>query len=330
MRAVFAADVGGTNARFAIVNLDGTRPRIVLREEAATRSTANFYKAVDAFLQKAEERGYRATTGGFSVAGPPSEKHGRRRIVMNNAHLTLAETDLERKTRLTHARVLNDFEAIAYALDTLPSKKVKVLRKGRPVPGAARAIIGPGTGLGHAILIPLAHGWKPMLSEAHHSDMALHGKDEYALGAFTNHEERRAVESPVWHEDLLSGRGLERLYRYIRLTRFKENALLPRKLDAAAISESRRRNPCSKAALDKFAELLARRCRNFALDTSARGGVYLCGGVVQKNPSLFGKPFLDEFSKHRHPQWQALLQRIPVSLVLDDDAGLLGAATVAR
>lgn len=330
MHAVFAADIGGTNIRFAIVLVERRQPRIVLREQIATRSAANLFKAVDAFLEKAEGKGYHATTGGFSVAGPLSEKRGRRCVVMNNAHLTIAEVTLERATRLTHARVLNDFEAIAYALDLLPAKSLKILRKGKSAPESPRALIGPGTGLGHAFLVPVPGGWKPMLSEAHHSDMALHGKDEYALGAFTNHEERRTVESPVCHEDLLSGRGLERLYRYIRLTRYKDNVLLPRKLDAAAISETVKRNPCSKAALQKFVELLARRCRNFALDTCARGGVYLCGGSVMRNPNLFGKAFLDEFSKHRHPQWRALLQKIPVTIILNDDAGLLGAALVAR
>lgn len=311
---ILAADIGGTNSRFALI--DG---RSIKKYEACkTKEITDLAKRIDTFL-----KGSKVRRGAIAVAGSLTMKNGRRRVVQNNGHLIVDERELERKSRLTQVKVLNDFKALALAVPLLKAKQIHTLKRGSGK--GIVVLVGPGTGLGQAIITER----ETLQSEGHHTDIPLYGMEEYTLAAFTNEEMGTQQGSPVWHEELLSGRGLERLYRFLRFTRFKKGRLPPR-LTAEEISATREKNACSAATFTLFERLLARRCRNFALETKALGGLYLAGGVVTKNLAAWSDAFVEEFTRHAHPQWRKMLERMPVRIITDERACLLGAATVLK
>ncbi|MBR9693202.1 hypothetical protein GOV07_04735 [Candidatus Woesearchaeota archaeon] len=241
---------------------------------------------------------------------------------MTNANLVVDEATIKRKTTLSTVKVVNDFEAVGLAVKSLPIKSKKVLRKGTPDNKGVRVIVGPGTGLGVSILVD----GKPIRSEGCQADFPIKSSDEYALLAYTREEEKWIDGTPVTYEDFLSGRGLERLYRFLRYTEFKARRDLQYRYSAKEISETRTTNPCSKLAFLWFERFLGRRCKNLALDAYTTGGIWLAGGIIAKNPDMVGKAFLMELGDHPLAQYRAILDKLPVTLVIDENAGLIGAA----
>ncbi len=326
MSLLFAADIGGTNCRFAIVSLKGRYPRIMMRADHKTKKI-DLYKKVDAFLGKAAAKGYHATRGGFSVAGPIQDGPHGRRASLTNAKLVVDEALLAARTELDAAIVMNDYEALPHATNALAPKSKKVLRRGKPAKGQ-RALVGPGTGLGVGIGVYDAQRqwYLPVRSEGCHSDFPLQTVEEFALAAFIREEMDWHADVRITNEDILSGRGLERIYRYLRIKRFLGKQHLPMSLSAAEIAASKTKNPCSKATFKEFERFLGRRCKNIVLDAFATGGLYLAGGVVMKNPEQFGKAFLAELGQHHVPAFKKLLESVPVTVITDEDVGLYGAA----
>jgi len=317
MAIVLAADVGGTNANFSIVNTDDYK--IIYKESVSTRDASDFSELVNGFLDRARASGHAPVRGCFAVAGPVETVNGRNLVRMTNAHLTIGESNLEKKTRLRTVSVINDFAAIGYSINVLPSKSMNKLRRGTPTEGV-RAVIGPGTGLGKCFLMPDGKGsHSPHASEGSHVPFAATNDEEYALASTV----AREVGGWPSEEHLVSGPGLERIYRYLQ-TRFSAE----QNLSAARISETAAQ-PCSAATLDIFRRLLARSCSGFALATLATGGIYIAGGIAAKNLQLFGPEFLADLDRHTEPKFAELVSRIPVYVITDYDCSLLGAAYAA-
>jgi glucokinase len=247
---------------------------------------------------------------------------------MSNARLVIDETTLRKRSGLRHALIINDFEALGHAIAILRKKDVKVLRaRHSKRTGETMAVVGPGSGLGKSILIYDAKLKRsvPLQSEGGHADLPLFTSMDIALAQFVRDEEHMSEDSPVSYEHVLSGPGLERLYRFLRYINTEEFRSFPARLTAPEISETRNWNACSAATLDLFVRLLARCCRNFVLETYAVGGLYVAGGIVAKNPDAFGR-FLEEFSRYPNPKYAKLLGAVPVTLIINPDVSLLGAA----
>ena len=138
---------------------------------------------------------------------------------------------------------------------------------------------------------------------------------------------RELGTATITYEDVLSGRGLERLYHYLHQTAFRHETL-PERLTAIEIAATRKENRCSEAAMELFVRLLGRCCRNFVLETKATGGLYVAGGIAARNSGSLGREFLDELSRHPHHLYRELLERVPVSVIIDTNAGLKGAAVL--
>lgn len=323
MALILAIDVGGTNLRAAAV--ETTKLRVAWRAQASTDEFSTFIDAARHFDAAATAAGFRTGAIAVSAAGPVESSASNRRVTMTNNRLRIDQAELTRKTRFTRALLLNDYEALVHAARRLPPRMTKRLRAGRGEPDGTILVVGPGTGLGSGIGATRDGQLVPLRSEGGASDFPLRTVEEYGLAAFITEEEGRAPGTPIDHEDLLSGRGLERLYRFLRTTEFLDKEVAPR-LAAEEISATKERNPCSHAAFRLFERLLARRCKNLALDAWSTGGLFLAGGVVMRNHELFGERFLEEFSAHVNPRFRRMLERVPVTLIVDDDAGLLGAA----
>ena len=309
---ILAADVGGTNTRLAVVELPSLR--ILKKEECPTREIEDFTSFCKGFLGTEKVDGI-----SVGAAGPVEGKKGKRAIRLINAPFAVQEAVLRKLAKRT--LLANDFTMLGHALGAKGQRRV--VRKGSPAPDAPCALLGPGTGLGACII--LGDGTVAPGEGNGHSDLGLRTPEDYAIAAFIRAEEGLYEDDPVWWEHLLSGAGLVRLHRYVCAARHPEARPLT---DPGEVANGN--DAASLEARTLFVRFLARKAREMVLNGEAFGGVFLAGGIVQRNPDIIGDAFLAELSRHPHPRYQEQLVRVPVTLILDQDAGLKGAALALK
>jgi len=321
--AVLAADIGGTTARFAIV----TEGRLLLHDEQPTHGLTSISLLAKRFLEKAKAQKLAPAAACVAVAGPVEERAGNTIIRMTNSPLVADQTALAAALSLP-VLLINDFEAVGHAATRL-TQGIVILRKGVSHPRASKVVVGAGTGLGKSILIYDEETalYRPVKSEGGHAEIPF--TEEEAGLVKTLLARYKDGRDRLVYGDVLSGLGLEHIYASFRSTQFR-NERLPSALSAQEIGESRVSNPCSAATFAFFTKIYARCCRNSVLETAAWGGCVIAGGIAAKNPDIFGKVFLDEFSRNPNPQFSAILRNVPIILITTTDAGLFGAAAAAE
>lgn len=242
------------------------------------------------------------------------------RVEMPHTDLTIDADRLEKETELEHVHIINDFDAIGYAINILEPEDYNTIQKGG-IEEEPIAIVGAGTGLGKNLLIYDEHidTYLPNASEGGHADLPI--TDEKELYLANQIKQKHGIESEVPYEQVLSGQGLENIYSFLH-SRFPEEE---NDLSAKEISHTREDNPCSRETFDKFIEFYARCCRNYALDTLPENGLYIVGGIAAKNPDEFNQRFVEEF-RNASPQFHQMLSEIPIRVVTNYDISLKGAA----
>jgi glucokinase len=309
MTTILAADIGGTNSRFARyeVNLEGRLEPV----ETRWTQTAEADSFAD-LLAKSSGAGFTLRPSDydiavFAVAGPVESGVFSRppNIAWTIDLNTLGDRFHFRKTVL-----VNDFLAQAYAALSHLSQNFQPVLSGRKDPRGVMGVIGAGTGLGHAALAPLGDGqWAPIASEGGHSSFPFQSAAETAYMQFLLEE---TGEPYVRSEVVVSGRGLSLLHRYLT-----GESLEPHEVAEHLHPES--------STLSWMAGFYARICRNYALQILALGGLVIAGGLAAKNPAIVRHPaFEAEF--RRSQTMEGLLDQIPVSLNTDEESGLWGAA----
>ena len=312
---ILAADIGGSQARLLLGECEGEGAgwRELRRETLPSREFAG----IDALLQHFLRPGERPQAACLALAGPV---HGQR-VRMTNLPWTIDAAALAGRFGLRRLRLINDFAAQACGLPLLGAADLRTLQAGSPLPGAARALLGAGTGLGMALLAETPAGEPVALpSEGGHADFAPRDPQQLALL-----EHLLPRHGRVSLELLLCGHGLERLYRFVAGL----PASAPRSVDAAAVTAAALAGDAqAAAAVDLFARLLASAAGNLALTGLARGGVYLSGGIA---PRIL--PFLQQASVIEafvdKPPMRELLEQVPLHVVSNEQLGLLGAAQTA-
>ncbi|HID48752.1 MAG TPA: glucokinase [Chromatiales bacterium] len=309
---VLVADVGGTTTRVRLCSLPDLRVRA--EQDYPSAEYPDLASLLRRFL--AGQAGIEVQAACLAVAGPVRD--GRAKIT--NLPWRVSESGLALELGMERVRLVNDFEAIGHALPHLPAADFHVLQAGQPEPRGNRLLLGAGTGLGTAVLARCGNDWQVLPGEGGHMDFAPRTAQQQALLAWLWQQQPR-----VSLEMLVSGPGLERIYRYLDGT---GETVMP---EAAMISrrglsgEDRR----AEEALALFVSLYAAAAANLALPALATGGVYLAGGIA---PRLVDK--LDDGSFVRTfrdtPAMADLLAAMPVKVVLNERAGLLGAARLAR
>ncbi len=312
------ADVGGTNARFAMVETPGGRMLPMLRLESGAE--ADFAVTVRRALE----------TGGFpaprsfllAVAGPV---HDRRAVLTNAATsrgaLVIDGPTLAEKLGLDQGFLLNDFEALCLALPFLGADGLMCLGPGEAVPGGAMAVVGPGTGLGVGALLRHGAVWLPVASEGGHVGLGPESVEDMKLWPYLG-------EALISGEDLLSGRGLTRLYRAV--AGMRSSVVLD---DAPAAITQRALGGQDRLAIETielFFRLLARFAGDTALVFGATGGIFIGGGIA---PRLRAWNWLTSgafaaATRHRG-RASGYLEDIPIYLITAPDAALQGLAAVA-
>ena len=309
-RRVLLADIGGTNARFAV--LDGAKLGPVAHVPAAGH--ALFADALGAYRDSA---GGRFDAAVLAVAGVVA---GERCALTNNPWVVDA-AELQTTFGLSHVRLINDFEAIGWALPHFPARELFRIGGGEPVADAPLAVLGPGTGLGVAAYLPQGGG-RVRNSEGGHATLAGNTPREVAVVAHM-----RGRFGHVSAERALSGPGIENLYQAIAAI----DAVAVPARDAAAISQAARAGECPvcRAALDMFCALLGDVAGNLALTFGARGGVYIAGGIAPRlAEELVRSAFRTRFEEKG--RMRTYVEPIPVSVVMHKDPAFVGLKALAQ
>src|SRR5216683_1667685 len=306
MSHTLLGDIGGSKSRFALSNSAGRPERILVVEND---TVADLEAAVARYL---DETGARPRAATLAVAGPIDGEE----VALTNRAWRFRRREFAKRFGFSQLRVLNDFEAIAWALPRLGAAQTRPL--GKPVAARAgvKVVLGPGTGLGVAALLPADGRWHVVASEGGHASFGPQAADE--IEVFTRLRQECGTVSA---EAVLSGPGLVRLAL----------ALDPRAAchEAETIAASAlAREPSAQAAARLFVRLLGRFAGGLALTFKALGGVYIAGGVASGLGPLLDEPqFRAAFEAH--PPYQGLLEAIPTLLITCEEPGLIGCAAVA-
>ncbi len=308
MTRILAADIGGTNSRFAAFEAapDGTLARLDGWSQP-TGGFASFRELLKAVRGSDFGRAHwGAQRAALAVAGPV---RGRTCLPPNIAW----DIDLDRDLAglgLCPAALLNDFTAQAWGCLAAAGSDLETVQAGEGEPGAPLAVVGAGTGLGHCALAPDGRGgWLALPSEAGHAVFAFAGQEEAEYARFLR--ANAGLCAPVG-DQVVSGSGLALLHWFLASER-----LTPGEVAARMGQDS--------PTVRWFARFYGRACRHYVLNLMALGGLFVCGGVAAQNPVLVRhKAFLREFTDCAG--FEGLLGRIPVALNADREAGLLGAA----
>ncbi len=305
------ADVGGTNARFAIA--DQGRYGEVFRLEVADYPT--FSDALAVFLERipASERPLEAA---IDIAGPVQGDFFR----LTNSAWSFSVNDLKRQFGLKTLRFFNDFAASAMAVPHLPARDTFLIGPDLPAGPGPIAVIGPGTGLGMCGLLPMGDHWLPVPGEGGHVTLPTCTDREAAIAAVL-----RRRWPHVSAERVLSGSGLVNIYNAVcALNGVAPEQLMPSDVSDRAVEES---DPACVEAFEHFCCMLGTVASDQALVIYATGGVYIAGGILRRFKEKFAASgFRQRFeSKGR---FSTLTKAVPTRLILEESPALLGLANV--
>ncbi|MBI4440073.1 glucokinase [Candidatus Woesearchaeota archaeon] len=309
-KIALVADIGATNANFGIAKI-GKKIEIILKQRYESRG--DFVGLLNDFLNIARKNHLTPRIGCIAVAGPVINQ----RVEMVNTKMVVDAVEIKRKTQLKKVLLINDFEAIGYSLNGIGKRDIRVINRGKPMEKRPKAVIGAGTGLGKGILIydNAKKAYIPHPSEGGHGDFPIMNEEELKLARF--------IGNGICYEDLVSGRGIESIYTFLKQAKHQKS-----NLSAQGISKTRKTDYCSRKAFDIFLKFYARCARNFALDVLPFGGLYIAGGIAIKNPDIFSRKFTNEFCNNA--AFGRLLSAIPVYLITNYDISLKGAAFAIR
>ncbi len=300
------ADIGGTNARFAL-SLGG-RLQTDSVEVLACNDYENLDHAVSHYLTDKQVTVDHAC---MAFACPVSSQT----IKMTNNHWAFDKSEMKDTLKLQSFKVINDFTAQALALSALPESALVRVGKGTAIEGATKLIIGPGTGLGVAALKKAGEHWLPLPGEGGHAAFSpISSMDNEILGIL-----QQKMGYVSW-ESVLCGSGIERLYEAHSMLSGQTQTLKNHEITAQALIGE---TLCRQTLLH-FCELLGRAASNAALTTGAQGGVYIAGGIIPRFPEFFAQSdFRTSFDLN--DKMVDYLTAIPTSLIIHDNPGLTGA-----
>lgn len=323
---ILAGDIGGTNTSLGIFGMKNRSPTLLVSFHFKSWELNGLDYAVnEAIAHIKKNYKINVTDACFAVAGVLSAAKDYAQIT--NAKWDVSRKILLKKTKLKKIVLINDFEAVGYGINMLAKKDVVAIKKAKSTPKAPILVIGAGTGLGKTTLIYNWHhkAYKPIPSEAGHSDFAAQSKLDFELVDFIRKHKRT---KSVSYEQVLSGQGLSNIYLFLRKNKKFSATKYTKEIDKSKmqpelISKYRKIDRTCMAVFEIFKANYAGFARNFALDCLALGGVYIAGGIAPKNSDIFDKSFVKIFEESH--KMGHILKKIPIYLILDYNAGLLGA-----
>ena len=320
---LLAGDVGGTKTLLGLFAKAPHRPTPMAVESFPTVEFEGLVPMIRQFLQRQPGGEPSVEAACFGVAGPVLDDVAE----LTNVSWTVDGKAVAVEFGLARVQLLNDLVSIAHSVSVLHPDELHVLQAGDPNLSGNAALLAAGTGMGQSFLFNDGRHLVPAPSEGGHADFSARTPREWQLVEWLTARYGRAEVEMV-----VSGIGLNNLYHFVHGDDpcVALDATPPPDLPRVA-SEKARADTCARCAevMDIFAEAYGAEAGNLALRTVATRGVYIGGGIAPKNLGLLTRPsFLARF--HQKGPMSDLLLTIPLKVILNPQAGLLGAATVAN
>jgi len=320
---LLAGDLGATNTRLAYYSTDKDLFHPVHETTLENKDYQSFDDLLDNYLGL-----YQVDFDGIclGIAGP---------VVKNTVNITnlgwdIDGDDLKKRFKLQGVWLLNDLKALSYGVLNLPDEELEVIRAGNSVETAPIAVIAPGTGLGEGFLIWDSKKYQAVSTEGGHSDFGPTNDMQVKLVKYLHQKGIRAS-----YERVCAGVGIPNLYEFLRDEDYAEEPAwlrdeieqaddMPPVIFGVALDGTKDCEIC-KMTVDLFVDILAAEAGNLAIKTLAQGGIFIGGGIPPRIlPWLRKEEFLKTIDdKDPH---QELMSRIPVKVILNPIANLIGAA----
>jgi glucokinase len=323
---VLSGDIGGTNTRLQIAEIDaGNQLTVISREEFFSASSPNFISLLYQFIETTNISPSELNAACFAIAGPIVEQQ----VQCTNLPWVISANNIHNKLKINHVKLINDFQAIGHGIQHISADDYETLQAGTEVTNGPKAYVGAGTGLGMGMMNSIDNTYQVQASEGGHIDFSPTDDEQAALLVYLRKKLHR-----VSTERIVSGIGLINIYKYAKENPIygeQENPelkhLLFQKECASYITKYaiQYQDPLAMRTLDIFIKAYGSCVGNLALTTLPTGGLYIVGGIAPKLlPQLNDGRFMQALTDKG--RISKVLQNIPVKVVLNGDIGITGAA----
>lgn len=308
--AILLADIGGTNARFALMTdrLGAIRHLTVAEYPGPKDAIATFLRT--------QAPGETLAGAVLAVAAPVEGEMVR----FTNSPWVVEAAELRAAFAIPRIVLVNDFEAVGWALPSLRPEDLRPVGGGAAVPGGPMVVLGPGTGFGVAALVPGVSGPVVVPTEGGHATLAATTDREAGIVAVL-----RRRYGHVSNERALSGPGLEALHAAVAAV---DGVAVPERRAAEITRLAESGCPVCRAAVDTFCAMLGSVAGDLALIFRARGGVFIAGGIVPR----FGEGFRATEFRSRFEakgRFEPYLAAVPTAVIIHPDIAFLGLQAIA-
>ena len=319
-RIVLAADVGGTKTNMALIRRDGIKFEEIVSFTYASSEFNSPTEIIGDFTAKSKTK---FDTISLAIAGPVYKQV----VQATNLPWAISAAAIRSSTGIEEVYLINDLEANAYGLGVLGPENFRMIHEGDPEPEGNAAMISPGTGLGEAGMYWDGSHLHPFATEGGHSDFA----PQTELDVEMLHYLQRNLNHVSW-ERLVSGPGIETIFKFYAEVKGMEvppeiGESIKKGKAGPLISARAAEGKCRicQHTIDLFLRYVAEEAGNLILKYNATGGLFIGGGII---PDLIHQLDLDSFLHYlqNSGRMEKLLRRVPVTIVLNEKAALLGAA----
>ena len=322
---LIAADIGGTKTVLGIFTRDKGPCTPLFDKTYTSNSFSSFEDIVDEFITSA---GVKPDKGIFAVSGPILGMQVR----PTNLPWSVGIKKLRNRFNISSVRLINDIAAMAYAVPALDNDNFHSLNEGVETAGGMRAVIAPGTGLGEAFFHKVRGRIKAYASEGGHADFPPTDELTWSLAQHLKEKYHH-----VSCEQVCSGKGIVNIYEFLRDAGYCEEpewlkSELSHTRDKSTViiqtcNDLTRQNELTSTTLELFISQLGAEAGNMALKVMATGGIYLGGGIPRRIvPALAAGPFMKAFTAKG--RFADMMSRIPVRIILNEKAALIGTARI--
>ena len=326
-QTLISGDIGGTKTLLQLASFSHEKKSHEFTHRYNSRDYTSFNDILNNFLNKTSAANTinHPVAACFAIAGPIVAQ----RTKLTNLPWQVDAVDISTTFSIPNVKLINDFEAVALAVESLPPSDLVSLQAGNPQAQSMRVVLGAGTGMGVAWLTWQGNRYVPLSTEAGHMDFAPSNKLQIGL--------LEALQNKFAHvsvERVLSGSGLTRIFKYLQINSATPPESTPINLDedsGAAISQLAQEHdhPIAIQSLELFAEIYGAYAGNLALAGLCRNGVYIAGGIAPKIiDTLRSGGFMRAFSDKG--RFSMLMHDIPVYVITNPKASLLGAEHEAQ
>ena len=318
---ILAGDIGGTKTLLGLFDPVPERPRPICVRSFGTLDFDDLPSMIARFLEGDDARGASISTACFGVAGPVIGEAAE----LTNVPWRVNARQVASTFHISRVTLLNDLQSLAYSIPVLQAQELHVLQEGEALRGGNIALIAAGTGLGEGLLHNIDGRFVASPSEGGHADFSARTDRDIVL---LRHLTARYGRADVEH--VISGRGLINIHRATHNGSCAAGVNLDDPAAPAAISTAALDRQCASCVetLDLFIDAYGAEAGNLGLRSVSTGGLFVGGGIAPKilpalSTGLFMRAFLAK------PPLEAMLERMPVKVILNAEAGLLGAAVYA-